>query len=213
MRTQQLVARGVLEREVVEFGRRERVWVTRRGGTPPDSLRSLTNAVWRARAVLAYPIFGSTANHLVVLRQRWGEAAWLDWCKALADQRPLLVDGNSKVVRAVADGQAEFGLTDSDDVAFAKREGMDVVAHRIPALEAFHLPNTAALVAGARNPEGARQLIAFLASAEVVDALRKAGALDALERAPGEQEAPLDWPAMLSDLEPALEQLATIFTR
>ncbi len=216
LRTRQLVARGLLEPDVTEFGRRERVWVTRTGGAVPESLGALTNEAWRGRLVMAYPVFGSTANHLLVLRQRWGSSAWTRWCTALAGQRPLLVEGNSQVVRVVARGDAAVGLTDSDDVAFARREGLDVVAQPLPAAEGFHLPNTVAVVAGARNAAGARRLADYLAGPAVLARLREAGAVDpAPVSTTGEAElrVSIDGKAVPADLDATLETLAKTFVR
>jgi iron(III) transport system substrate-binding protein len=64
-----------------------------RGIPAPRSLHELTNVAWRGKVALAYPLFGTTATHLLALRQHWGEAAWTSWCRALANQ-PLVVDGN-----------------------------------------------------------------------------------------------------------------------
>ncbi|MCC6233354.1 MAG: substrate-binding domain-containing protein [Verrucomicrobiales bacterium] len=214
MRTRQLVARGALTSEVTTFGRRERVFVTRGGGAPPAGLGALTNTAWRGRMAMAYPVFGSTGNHLLVLRQRWGAAAWKNWCTALAANRPWLVDGNSQVVRAVVRGDAEIGLTDSDDVAFARREGHDVVAHRLAVAEGMVLPNTVALVSGARHPEHARRLAEYLAGAEVLSQLRQSGAVDPESAAPREAgEVGVDWPGLLADLDTGLDLLAEWFVR
>ena len=35
-----------------------------------------TNAIWRGKVALAYPLFGTTATHFLALRQRWGDDAW-----------------------------------------------------------------------------------------------------------------------------------------
>ena len=79
-RTHQLAARDVLAAGVPieSFGVRTRQWVwnTNRLGRAelPPSLAALTNAQWRGRVVIALPLFGSTATHFQVLRQRWGAA-------------------------------------------------------------------------------------------------------------------------------------------
>src|SRR2546427_4417051 len=48
----------------------------------PRSLMELTNGAWRGKIALAYPLFGTTATHFLALRQLWGEAKWLAWCRA-----------------------------------------------------------------------------------------------------------------------------------
>ena len=64
----------------------------------------------------------------VCLRQRWGEANWLAWCRALVANEAKLVDGNSVVVKLVGRGEAAIGLTDSDDILAGQREGLPVAA-------------------------------------------------------------------------------------
>src|SRR4029077_11926090 len=61
----------------------------------PRRLTELTNETWRGKVALAYPLFGTTAAHFLALRQRWGEADWRAWCRALQSNKPFLVDGNS----------------------------------------------------------------------------------------------------------------------
>ncbi len=94
----------------------------------PASLLELTNAIWRGKVVFAYPQFGTTGAHFHALRQLWGEAQWLAWCRALVANQAKLVDGNSVVVKLVGRGEAAIGLTDSDDILAGQREGLPVAA-------------------------------------------------------------------------------------
>lgn len=183
LRTRQLVKRGALEPNWTAFGRRERVLVVAATNAPfamPPGfgLAGLTNAALRGRIAMAYPLFGTTATHLVVLRERWGAAAWEAWCRALHANRPLLVDGNSVVVQLVARGDAWVGLTDSDDVAAARREGLAVRAIPLPPEDGLAIPNTLAVVRNAGHPEVARRLAAYLRGPEAVERLIRGGALD-----------------------------------
>ena len=79
-RTHQLAARGVLAADVPieSFGVRTRQWVWNTNllerAELPSSLTALTNVQWRGKVVIALPLFGSTATHFQVLRQRWGAA-------------------------------------------------------------------------------------------------------------------------------------------
>jgi len=93
------------------------------GWAAPHSLLALTNESWRGKVALAFPQFGTTATQFHALRQLWGEERWLAWCRALAANKPFVVDGNSVVVKFVARGEAWIGLTDSDDIAAGQREG------------------------------------------------------------------------------------------
>ena len=82
LRTRQLAARGIL-RETnawAAMGHRSRRIVINTNLVPtakaPSGLASLTNAEWRGRIALAYPLFGTTATHFLALRQHWGPQQW-----------------------------------------------------------------------------------------------------------------------------------------
>ena len=222
LRTRQLEAQGVFEQPGspqgwAPVGHRSRRLVinTRRLGptNAPASLLDLTNAVWRGRVALAYPLFGTTATHFLALRQRWGAAAWEHWCRALRANQPFLVDGNSVVVQFVARGEAWVGLTDSDDIEAARREGAPVAALPLTP-ESLLIPNTVALVRGAPHPEPARRLFEHLLRTETT---RRLVDLHALEdtKTPSATSPTLqpDWPRLLQELVPATETLRQVFLR
>ncbi len=219
MRTRQLAERGILERGWKTFGARQRVFVVRTnaevawGGEP--RLAALTNAALRGRVAIAYPVFGATTTHFLALRQRWGEAAWQEWCRALAANRPLVVDGNSVVVRLVGRGDAVVGLTDSDDVAFGKREGLPVKAVPLPAGEGLELPNAAALVAGTERRDVALRLTEFLSGPWVYGRLAAEGAI-AVEGVPAGHASALteeQWSGLLTEFETSLDWMRETFVR
>jgi iron(III) transport system substrate-binding protein len=217
LRARQLRARGVFPATngLFTFGVRTRRLVYNTNlltqAAAPHSFSELTNAQWRGRVALAYPLFGTTATHFQALRQRWGEAGWLAWCRALTANQPLQVEGNSSVVRMVARGQAAVGMTDSDDILAAQAEGQPV-ATVPPHPETLIIPNAVGLVQGAPHPEAARQLLAYLQGEAVLQQLVKAGALEGA--APGaERGLSVDWDRLLTDLEPATEQLRSLFLR
>ncbi len=217
LRTRQLVREGILEPELRQFGHRERVLVVSAHPTrtlpAALSLSTLTQPEFRGRIAMAYPIFGTTLAHLLVLRQRWGDAAWRTWCEALAANRPLLVDGNSLVVKIVARGDAWVGLTDSDDVAFGRREGLDVAAHPLSAEDGLLIPNTIARVVRAPHPDAASKLLAFLGGMGTEARLVAAGALESASF-PGRSEVgTIDWDTILRDLDPSVRWLQATFVR
>ncbi len=175
------------------------------------SLSELTNATWRGKIALAYPLFGTTCTHFLALRQAWGPEAWREWCRALQANRPLLVDGNSQVVKLVGRGDAFIGLTDSDDVAAGQREKWAVVALPITR-ETLLIPNTVALVRGGPHPEEAQALFQYLQQRSVGDQLLMAQALEFLIPGP-RPRLKVDWPALLQDIEPGTAELKAIFLR
>jgi iron(III) transport system substrate-binding protein len=216
LRTRQLAARGIL-RETnawIAIGYRSRRIVINTNlvsaAKVPSSLASLTNAEWRGKIALAYPLFGTTATHFLALRQYWGPQHWEGWCRALQANKPLLLEGNSTVVNFVGRGEAWIGLTDSDDITAGQRSGLPVAALALTA-ESLFIPNTVALIRGSRSPEAADELGAFLQRPETIQRLIAAGALEG-------SQAPraglmVDWGTLLSDLDSATDTLRAIFVR
>src|SRR6185503_16871262 len=115
--------------------------------------------------------------HFLALRQSWGDEHWEKWCRALAANKPFLVDGNSVSAKLVAKGEAWVGLTDSDDIAAEQREGGSIVPLPLTE-ESLLIPNTIAVVRGARHPEAAEKLYAYLQRSDVLEKLVAAHALE-----------------------------------
>ena len=71
---------------------------------------------------MARPQFGTTRSQMAYLLSSCGEELFRKWLNQLHEGHIRLYDGNSAVVRAVAMGEIDAGLTDSDDVAAGRRE-------------------------------------------------------------------------------------------
>jgi iron(III) transport system substrate-binding protein len=219
LRTRQLAAAGVW-RETNgwwSFGHRSRrlVFNTNRVSIAklPQSLLELTNAAWRGKVALAYPMFGTTATHFLALRQLWGEAGWLAWCRALHANTPFLVDGNSVVVKMVARGEAVIGFTDSDDILAEQREGLPVSAAPMNG-ETLLIPNTVAVVRGAPHLREAEILAEYLRRPAVAEKLVQAGALEgAAKDAAGMATLQPDWEALVASIDVATKAISGIFLR
>jgi iron(III) transport system substrate-binding protein len=216
LRTRQLARRGVLEtNSIVEFGFRSRRLVINTNrlaqASAPKSLLELTNAVWRGKVALAYPMFGTTSAQFIALRRHWSVAGWEQWCRALAANQPFLVDGNSVVVKLVGRGEAAIGLTDFDDIAVGQREGLPLVSLPLSD-ESVLIPNSIAIVRGTSHPLEAKILAEFLASDVVIMKLIAASALEG-KSAEALPKAQTDWEKLLDDLEPATEFLRATFLR
>jgi iron(III) transport system substrate-binding protein len=202
---------------------------------PPRSLLELTNAQWRGKIALAFPQFGTTATHFHALRQLWGKELWLAWCRALAANKPFIVDGNSVVVKFVARGEAWIGLTDSDDIAAGQREGQPIAALPLTD-ESLLIPNTVAVIRNAPHPANAQKFFDYLQRREVAEKLVQANALERATLSEGrvtrvpestteaedrdshssslrEKTLRPDWDALLRDLETTTKQLNEIFLR
>jgi len=219
MRTRQLAAKGVF-RETngwAAFGYRSRRLVINTNrlsvASAPRSLLDLTNETWRGKVALAFPQFGTTGAHFCALRQLWGEPVWESWCRALAANKPFLVDGNSVVVKLVAQGEAWVGMTDSDDIADGQREGLPVAPLPM-SKETLLIPNTVAIGRGAPHPVAAQQLFDFLQRPEIVKRLAAANALEGISMS--DVSVPtlnVNWDELLKDLETTTAKLNTIFLR
>ena len=216
LRTRQLAAMGVFEKWVAVGHRSRRITVNTNKvslAAAPHSLTELTNETWRGKVALAYPLFGTTAAHFLALRQRWGDALWQDWCRALAANKPFLVDGNSVAAQLVARGEAWVGLTDSDDISAEQREGAPIVPLPLTD-ESLLIPNTIAVVRGARHQQAAEKLYAYLQRSDVLEKLVAAHALEGVSP-PNGQNATLkpNWARLLADLEAGTTELKQIFLR
>jgi iron(III) transport system substrate-binding protein len=219
LRTRQLAAQGVWREQNgwAAFGHRSRRIVVNTNLVPlaqaPRSLLDLTNAAWRGKVALAYPLFGTTATHFAALRQFWGDARWEAWCRALQANQPFVVDGNSVAAKFVAKGEAWAGLADSDDIAAEQQNGGPVVALPMTS-ETLLIPNTVAVTRNAPHPAAAQQLFEFLQSPAVMQQLIAHQALEgAAPDEPGVKTLPPDWPALLTNLEATTARLKKIFLR
>ncbi len=226
LRTVQLIEAGVLVDGVgrTNFAHRMRQLIVRTESITdpliPLTLDALTNSALRGKVALAYPLFGTTSAHFLTLRQRWGNERWERWCRALAANQPLLVDGNSVVVKLVAGGQALVGLTDSDDIRAMQREGRKLLALGLSGDDDLMIQNTVALVQGGPNPDGGRKLLEFLASKRVVQILVDAGAVEPESLVAGEMicgdgrpMVPANWPAIAKSQAEGMARLKEIFLR
>ena len=182
--------------------------------TAPKTFSDATNQIWRHRFALAYPLFGTTSTHFNALRQRWGDAAWTAWCRALAVNEPFVVDGNSVAVKMVERGEAVAGFSDSDDIAAAQREGFPVAA--MPTTdETLFVPNTVGVVRNCPHPEAAEKLYDYLSDPQVSAKLVEVHALEGatFDPATAAKGLQVDWPALLRDLDQTTDELKGIFLR
>ena len=178
----------------------------------PKSLTELTNQAWRGKVALAYPLFGTTATHFLALREHWGHQRWEEWCRALAANRPFLVDGNSVSAKLVARGEAWIGLTDSDDIAAEQREGAPLLALPLTE-ESLLIPNTVAVIRDGPNPEAGQRLWLYLQRPLVAETLVAAQALEsASAQAPPAALTP-NWDKIVGELDDSTDVLKGIFLR
>jgi iron(III) transport system substrate-binding protein len=153
----------------------------------PATWMDLTSPRFRGRIAMADPRFGTTGGHLAAMKSWWDSHVMAMYYEAFleglaANDVLLLPGGNAAVVDAVAEGRADVGLTDTDDVWAAQARGLGVALvyprHDVgdgSGRGTLVIPNTVALVAGGPNPQGGRRLVEFLLSREVERMLAESG--------------------------------------
>jgi iron(III) transport system substrate-binding protein len=166
------------------FGGRARVFIVNTdlvsANQMPTSIEDLLDPGWPKEQVgIAYPLFGTTATQVAALYAHWGPEAARAYFEALADRDIQVVDGNSVIRDMVTDGRLAFGLTDTDDACGAVDRGAPV-AIVVPdqgtdQMGTLVIPNTVGLIAGGPNPEIGKQLIDYLLSDAVAEALIESG--------------------------------------
>jgi iron(III) transport system substrate-binding protein len=195
----------------------------------PRTLRDLAEERWRGKVGMARPVFGTTAGHLAALVHVWGAEPVRSWLTALEGNGLRLYDSNSAVVRALAEGEIEVGLTDTDDVWSGRGQGWRIglvyesdesagpaepgAVEPLGGFGALVLPNTVGLVRGGPNAQAGRQLAAFLLSADGERLLMTSESANvpvraalAAEQAAAQPQTVID-PAGYVDLEAAAERL------
>ena len=127
----------------------------------PRSLDDLIDSKWQGKISMPDPSrHASTATYLWNLQQIKGDK-WLEFVRALANQKPLLVESYSSVPNAIVRGEAPVGIT---YIQYAgQTKGPISFA---PISHVFADPSDAALSAKAANPNAARFLIDYLCSPE-----------------------------------------------
>lgn len=137
----------------------------------PRDLAELADPKWRGRVGIARPEFGTTRTHMAALVATHGAEALESWLAAMQNNDMRIFDGNATAVRAVAQGQIDLCLTDTDDVYAGQRNDwpVDLVYEAEGAISRGPLliPNTAGLIRGGPNPEAGRDLLRYILSPQV----------------------------------------------
>lgn len=166
------------------FAQRARVLVYHTGRVSkeraPQNMVDLMSPDWRGRVGMARPQFGTTRGHMAALVALWGAPNAGSWMSSMRANGVRMYDGNSSVVQAVASGEIDVGLTDTDDVWAGQRNGWPVglvyIRHDLPSgarAGPLVIPNTVALVKGGPNSGAARLLVDHLLSSDTERALAR----------------------------------------
>jgi ABC-type Fe3+ transport system substrate-binding protein len=127
----------------------------------PKSWDDLLDPKWQGKITMPDPSrHASTATFLWNLQKFKGDK-WLDYVRALAKQRPLLVESYSSVPNAIVRGEAALGISYIQYVPQTK--GPIGFA---PIDQVLADPSDSAIGAKAANPNAARFLVDYLCSPE-----------------------------------------------
>jgi iron(III) transport system substrate-binding protein len=152
------------------FAARMRVCIYNPDRIPPATAEAEIARRWAghdlSRAAIARPLYGTTLTHYAVLWNLWGADRLRQWHHDTRAAGLRELNGNAAVKDAVAGGACDFGFTDTDDFFEAKDAGKSVamLPVRLADGAVICIPNTVAIIRGARHPAQARQLVEYLLS-------------------------------------------------
>ena len=136
----------------------------------PNSVLDLAAPQWQGRVALAKPLFGTTASHATVLFHTMGEASAKEFLLQVRDNVDVL-SGNKQVALAVARGQYDWGLTDTDDAMIEIEQGMPIEIiypdQQDGQMGTLFIPNTLGIIEGGPHTAAAQRLVDYLLSARV----------------------------------------------
>ena len=167
------------ERRWTAFGLRGRVLAFDPARTPAETVpgrwEQLSDPQHASALAFANPLFGTTRGHVAAMFALWGRERGTAFLQGLATNEARIVDGNSTAVRELVRQHVALAATDTDDVLVANRRGARLEM-RYPDLGdggTLLIPNSVAILAGARHPTPARKLVDYLVSAEVEEMLAR----------------------------------------
>jgi len=155
----------------VGFAARMRVFIVNSDQMEPaeEAIKERLAAKDLSRVAIARPLFGTTLTQYTV---SWDEAGAERLKQLHRDQRDcglLEVNGNSVVKDLVANGQCDFGWTDTDDyfLAVDGQKPVDMIPVRTDSGKTICIPNSVGIIRGTRRLKAAQQLVDYLLSEKV----------------------------------------------
>ena len=160
------------------FSARLRVFIVNNSvKNPPKSIKDFVNPEWKAKAVIANPLFGTTTSHMSALAVLWGESKLKEFMNQMKANKVAVSTSNGESADFVASGKYAFSLVDSDDVISRIRQHKPVRLiypdQEKDGIGVFMLPNAVMMLKGAPHPEVAKKLIDFLLSKKAEAMLAK----------------------------------------
>ncbi|MEM7808187.1 MAG: extracellular solute-binding protein [Planctomycetota bacterium] len=204
-------------------GLRLRVLAVSSGVEGVTKLSDLTRPEIGQRAVVARPTAGTTGSHVAAIYLVLGDVEADALFAGMHDAGVQIVAGNSYAAEAVARGEADFGLTDNDDV-FAAQQRLSPDLQQVildqgeGELGTLAMPTVVALTRKDRSDEldaAARKLVDYLVSRQVEDQLIELGyaaasVRDAGGEAGGVRLMKIDYRAVAEQLPVAIERATNL---
>jgi iron(III) transport system substrate-binding protein len=136
----------------------------------PDSIFAYTDPVFKAKTVIANPLFGTTTAHIAALFTVLGDKKVKAFMQKMKENSVAISTSNGESADLVASGSYLFSLVDSDDAMSRLKQNKPVRIvypdQKEGEIGAFVVPNAVMLIAGAPHPKNAKKLIDYLLSRE-----------------------------------------------
>jgi iron(III) transport system substrate-binding protein len=138
----------------------------------PKKVHELSDQRWKGRCGMAKPLYGTTATHMTVLASNASKdptspKAFEDWIGQV-QQNAVILSGNKQVAMAVASGELDWGLTDTDDaeIEIANGHPVSLIYPDQGSDDAgvLLIPGTVAVLAKSPHPMAADALANYLVS-------------------------------------------------
>ena len=151
------------------FSARARVFVVNKKAKDiPTSILAYTDPRWKAQAVIANPLFGTTTVEIAALFTLWGDDRAKIFMENMKKNEVKISTSNGESTDFVASGQFAFSLVDSDDAVSRIRQGKNIEMvypdQGENQIGCLIVPNTVVLINGAKHPENAKKIIDYLLS-------------------------------------------------
>jgi len=159
------------------FAARLRLWIVNTNRlAPTEAAIQQASSGDLDRMAIAKPLYGTTRTQYTILWKLWGRDKLLAWDRDRRARHLREVDGNSMVKDLVSAGVCDLGWTDTDDFYEAHDDAKPVamLPVRLDNGATICIPNTVAILRGARHLTGAQKLADFLLSEKCEMALAAA---------------------------------------
>lgn len=153
------------------FSARARVLLVKKGlKEKPGSIKDYADPRWRAKTVIASPVFGTTTDYMAALFLLWGNERAQTFMNQMKENEVKISSSNGESADLVSSGEFDFSLVDSDDVVNRMKQGkgveMVVPDQAKDGIGSLILPNAVVLIKNSPHPEQGRKLIDYLLSKE-----------------------------------------------